>query len=122
MIIIHHAVACAATGDAAGLERLQGELRERLQAGKAPAGEVVVWLAEGFGAFGRNDWEGAIAAFERALPQTVRIGGSRAQRDIVEHTLLAAYLRAGRTDDAHRLIARRTDRHPAVLVAGFDVR
>jgi len=33
-------------------------------------------------------------------------------------TLLAAYLRAGRSDDAKALLARRTARHPSVPVAG----
>jgi tetratricopeptide (TPR) repeat protein len=116
---VHHAVACAAIDDGACLERLIGELSERLAAGKLPAGEVVPRLAEGFAAFARSDWEGAIALFERSLPETVRIGGSRAQRDLVEHTLLAAYLRAGRAEDARRTIARRLDRRPTVNVAGI---
>jgi hypothetical protein len=38
---VHRAVACGATGDSAGLEQLAGELRERLAAGKLPAGQVV---------------------------------------------------------------------------------
>jgi hypothetical protein len=111
---VHRAVACAATGDADGLERLIGELRERLAAGKAPAGRVVATLVEAFRAFAGKDWDAAISLFEQALPETVRIGGSRAQRDLVEHTLVAAYLRAGRADDARRVIARR----PRVNVAG----
>jgi hypothetical protein len=42
------------------------------------------------------------------------VGGSRAQRDLFEHTLLAAYLRAGQTADARALLARRIDRRPSV--------
>ena len=104
---VHHAVACAATGDAAGLERLIGEMRERLAAGKQPAGPGLATLAEAFGAFARSDWNGAISLFEQALPETVRIGGSRAQRDLVAHTMVAAYLRAGRADDARQMMVRR---------------
>ena len=116
---VHRAVACAATGDSAGLERWVGELRECVAAGNLPAGPVVATLAEAFGAFAENDWSGAVALFERALPETVRIGGSGAQRDLVEHMLVAAYLRAGRADDARAMIARRIARKPAVNVAGF---
>jgi len=116
---VHRAVACAATGDAAGLERLIGEMREGLAAGKQPAGQVVATLAEAFGAFARSDWNGAISLFEQALPETVRIGGSRAQRDLVAHTMVAAYLRAGRADDARQMIVRRIERRPSVNVAGF---
>ena len=35
----------------------------------------------------------------------MRIGGSRAQRDLIENTLLAAYLKDGRAADARRLVA-----------------
>jgi hypothetical protein len=38
---VHRAVACAATGDSAGLEQLVLELREHLAAGNLPAGQVV---------------------------------------------------------------------------------
>ena len=116
---VHVAVACAATGDSAALDNLVQEMRERLAAGKLAPGSVVPALAEGFAAFARNDWNGAVRAFEQALPETVRIGGSRAQRDLVEHTLIAAYLRAGRTADAAGLIARREHRKPAVEVSGL---
>jgi hypothetical protein len=47
----------------------------------------------------------------------VRVGGSWAQRDLFEHTLLAAYLRAGRAADAQALLRRRVDRRPSVPVA-----
>lgn len=115
----HAALACVADGDQAGLDRLAGEVRERVAAGKYPAGGVVPTIAAGFAAYAKSDWNGAIGALERALPETVRIGGSRAQRDLVEHTLLAAYLKAGRPEDARALIARRTDRRATVRVAGF---
>jgi Tfp pilus assembly protein PilF len=118
-IDFHRALTCAATGDAEGMERLVSALRERVATGATAAGEVVPTLAEAFGAYARGDLDLAIALLERALPQTVRIGGSRAQRDVVEHTLVAAYLRAGRAGDARRLVASRTGRRPAVNVAGF---
>ena len=116
---VHRAVACAATGDSAALERWVSELRRYMAAGKQPAGSVVATLAEAFGAFAKCDWDGAITLFEQALPKTVLIGGSRAQRDLVELTLVAAYLKAGTADDARQMIARRVERRPAVNVAGF---
>lgn len=116
---VHTAVACAATGDGAGLESLVAGMKERIASGKYAAGSVVPQLAEGFAAFAKQDWNDAIRAFEQALPATVRIGGSRAQRDLVENTLLAAYLRAGRPQDAKKLIERRHDRRPSVHVQGY---
>jgi hypothetical protein len=116
---VHVAVACVADGDFAALERLAGELRERLAAGRLPAGAVVPAIVDGFGAYAKGDWNAAIRHFETTLPETVRIGGSRAQRDLVEHTLIAAYLKAGRPEDARKLVARRADRRATVGVAGF---
>ena len=116
---VHVGLACIADGDFAAAERLTGEVRERIAAGKAPAGTVVPTIVEGFAAYARGDWNGAIRSFEAALPETVRIGGSRAQRDLVDYTLIAAYLKAGRPADARTLVARRTDRRATVEVAGF---
>ncbi len=108
---VHVALACAADGDAANLERILGELRERQAANRLPAGPVVPALVEGFAAFARRDWDGAIRHLESALAETVRIGGSRAQRDLVNYTLMAAHLRAGRAADAQRF-ARRNVKAP----------
>jgi hypothetical protein len=78
---------------------------------------VVPALVVAFGAFARGDWEATIAILAPVFDQHVRIGGSRAQRDLVELTLLAAYQRAGRAGDARALLARRHDRRPSVPVA-----
>jgi len=100
---VHAALALVATGDAEGLQRLVAALRERVAAGRLPPGPVVPDIVEAFGAYGAGDWNGAIRLLEKALPETVRIGGSRAQRDIVARTLFAAYLKAERPDDARRM-------------------
>lgn len=100
---VHIALALVANNDFEGLQRLAAELRERVAAGRLPPGEVVPDLVEAFGAYGAGDWGRTIRLLEEALPETVRIGGSRAQRDIVAKTLFAAYLKAGRPEDARRL-------------------
>jgi len=87
---VHKALAYAATGDALALETLLGQLRERLQAGKLLAGPVVPALAQGFGAFARKDYMMALALLEPCMAQHERIGGSRAQRRLIELTLAAA--------------------------------
>ena len=102
---VHVALACAADGDAAGLERVIKQLREREAAGRLPPGAVAPMLAEAFAACARSDWKRAVELLEAALPETVRIGGSRAQRDLVEFTLRAACVQAGRTPPAGRRAA-----------------
>ena len=104
---VHGMIACIADGDTDALGQRADEIRQRIADGRYPAGEVVIWIAEGFAAYAAGRWSDAIAVLERALPQTVRIGGSRAQRDLVDLTLLAAYLKADRPEAAGRLIERR---------------
>jgi hypothetical protein len=115
---VHCAVALAAAGDGAGLERWIARLREADAQGTAPAGPVTLTVAAAMGAFAGGRYEETIAALAPVLDQLVRVGGSRAQRDLFEHTLLAAYVRAGRPGEARALLARRADRRPSVPVAG----
>jgi tetratricopeptide (TPR) repeat protein len=116
---VHRALACVAADDHDGIAAIVGELQQRAASGRSPAGDVVPRLAVGLAAYGRSDWPATITILEPALAETVRIGGSRAQRDLIENTLLAAYLKAGRVDQAKALVANHTDRRPSVPVAGL---
>jgi tetratricopeptide (TPR) repeat protein len=114
---VHSAAAHAASGDTVALEELSRALSEADRAGRLAAGPVVPALVDAFGAFARGDWDATITILAPVFDQHVRIGGSRAQRDLVELTLLAAYLRAGRAEAARALLARRHDRRPSVPLA-----
>lgn len=116
---VHRALAAVAAGDGEAAARIAAELEERAASGRSPAGEIVPLLARGLAAYGKGDWAGAAAALEAAFAGTVRIGGSRAQRDLIRNTLIAAYIKAGRTADARKLIASQPERRPSVPVAGF---
>ncbi len=113
----HCALAFAATGDTEALERRIRELRHADAEGRVLSGGALTLVAEAFGAFARGDCDTAIRLLAPAVDQFVRIGGSRAQRDLFEHTLLAAYFRADRADEAAALLKRRLDRQPAVPIA-----
>ncbi|MGH7402389.1 MAG: tetratricopeptide repeat protein, partial [Candidatus Rokuibacteriota bacterium] len=115
---VHCAVALAAAGDTEGLAGWVGWLREGLAQGRVPAGPVVPIVAAAMGAFAEGRYQDVIRELAPLVDQLVRVGGSRAQRDLFEHTLLAAYLRAGRAPDARALLARRIDRQPSVPVPG----
>ncbi|MEO8203581.1 MAG: tetratricopeptide repeat protein [Betaproteobacteria bacterium] len=103
---VHSAVAYAASADRDALQSLVAQLREREAAGKLAAGPVVPALAEAFGAYAGRQWDAAVACIEPVLTQHERIGGSRAQRDLIECTLIAALANAGRDADARRLAVR----------------
>jgi len=87
---VHRALAYAATGDGLALETLLGQLKEREKAGKLLAGPIVPHLAEAFDAFARKDYAKAIALIEPHVAEHERIGGSRAQRRLIDLTLAAA--------------------------------
>ena len=54
------------------------------------------------------------------MPERERICGSRAQIDLVEATLLKAYLGAGRLDEARRLTRERRPGPASLSVAGIE--
>ncbi len=107
----HSALAHAMAGDGAMLARLT-------EAPKGPAADTVSPVARGFAAFARQDWDGTIAAIEPILATHERLGGSRAQRDLVEYTMTVALLRTGRTEDAQRFISVR---RPQNATGGFPL-
>ncbi|MDX2159319.1 MAG: tetratricopeptide repeat protein [Hyphomicrobiaceae bacterium] len=94
---VHAALAHAMAGDGEALAQIA-------EAPKGAAAEVVGPIAKAFGAFAREDWAGTIAALEPHMAEHERIGGSRAQRDLVEYALTGALMRAGRAVEAGRLI------------------
>ncbi|MBO6775313.1 MAG: tetratricopeptide repeat protein [Marinibacterium sp.] len=97
---VHAAMAHAMAGQGEALHSIVSDA-------KGPAAEVVCDLAEGFGAFARGDWARAVAAFTPAMSRHERIGGSRAQRDLLEMAMTTALLRQGQGDEARRFLATR---------------
>jgi Tfp pilus assembly protein PilF len=87
---VHRALAYAASADAPALENMLHELHDREEAGKLFAGAIVPHLAEAFDAFARKDYAKAVALIEPHMSEHERIGGSRAQRRLIELTLDAA--------------------------------
>lgn len=93
---VHSALAYALSGDTTAHQTLATQLRDRQAAGKLAAGPIVPALADAFGACARADWSEAARTIEPLLGEHERIGGSRAQRDLIEYTLAAALMKTGR--------------------------
>jgi hypothetical protein len=119
---LHCAIAFAATGDSAALEQRLRELRDLEAAGRAPTGPVARALAEAVAAFARGDHAGAADLMEPVAAGIVRIGGSHAQRELFEDTLLVAWLRSGRLERAQTLLAERLARRPSTRDAAWLAR
>ena len=82
-------------------------MEELAQDGRYPSGSYLPALARGFAALERGDFSGAIEALAPLAGENERIGGSRAQHDLIEFTLLEAYIKANRLEEARRLLSMR---------------
>ncbi len=102
----------------AALDTRTRQLEELAREGRYPSGSYLPELSRGFVAFERGDFPSAIAALARLAGEDERIGGSRAQHDLIEFTLLKAYVEAGRAEEAQRLLGARRPGASGVPVAG----
>ncbi|HEY7435935.1 MAG TPA: hypothetical protein VIE41_12420 [Methylomirabilota bacterium] len=106
----HAALAYAACGDEAALTRMMDNLRALDAQGNPIAGRVVLPLVQGTAAFAAGDHAAALAHFEPVEREMHRIGGSHAQWELFEETMVVCYLELARYDDALRLLRRRLAR------------
>ncbi len=93
----HAAMAYAMTGRTEALEAI-------IANPVGPAGDLVKELATAYQAIAQQDWNAA-ADLALGIADHARIGGSRAQRDLIEHTMTSVMLKLGRAADARRLLA-----------------
>ena len=115
---LHVALAQGIAGDGAGLEARIRQMEDLARDGRYPSGPVIPTAARAFAAFQKRDFGTVIDLLEPLLAQSERIGGSRAQTDLVEFTLLKACVEAGRFEDLRRLVGARRPGAAGVLVAG----
>lgn len=94
----HAALAYAMAGRSEALERI-------IKEAKGPTADLVRSLAEAFGAIAGRNWSQANDFLTKALWDHARLGGSRAQRDLIEYASVGVLLRLGRRDEARRQLA-----------------
>jgi hypothetical protein len=115
---LHVMLAQAVIGDRAGLDTRARQMEELAREGRYPSGSYLPTLTRGFESFEAGDFNGAIKALAPIAAESERIGGSRAQHDLIEFTLLKAYLNADRLEEARRLLGVRRPGASGVPVAG----
>ncbi len=116
----HVALAFAASGDEAALEEWVQAIEELVKVGRYPSGATIPTVARAFAAFQRGDNAATIDLIAPMLPERERMGGSRAQVDLVEATLMRAYLNAGRVAEAQHLLAERRPGPAALPIVGAE--
>ncbi|MCW2767287.1 MAG: pyridine nucleotide-disulfide oxidoreductase [Nocardioides sp.] len=106
-LAMHAAVTLLAIGDAAGLDRLHAWSRRHehptQRAVVAPLAAALALLHAGAASTAADE-------LARLAAATWRLGGSDAQREILEETRIAALIRADRLEEARLLLDRRLDR------------
>ena len=114
-VALHAAVALAATGEAARLAALRRRCADH---GDPVVRTVVATVIDGLEDVLAGQWSQAAAHLDEALPVLVKVGGSAAQREIVEETLIWSLAHAGATDRAAALLDRRIERRASPLDEG----
>jgi tetratricopeptide (TPR) repeat protein len=106
----HAALWAAARHDDATITAMVDKLRELGAKGHPVAASLVLPLVQGIAAFAHGDYDEAIRQIEPIADDIVRVGGSHAQREVFEDTLLGAYLRGSRFYKAEAMLRERLAR------------
>lgn len=107
---VHMAIIAAATGDRAAVEQRVAALTGLIEAGALAAGPVVPAICRAALAFAAEDYATCARILEPVAAEVVRIGGSGAQREMMEDMLLLALMRSGEAVKARAMLDRRLDR------------
>jgi hypothetical protein len=116
---LHVILAHAVMGDAATLDVRVKQMADLALEGRYPSGSYLPELSRAFAAFEQGDFAAAIDVLAPLAGESERIGGSRAQHDLIEFTLLKAYLDANRLEEARSLLSARRRGGSSVPVTGF---
>jgi len=108
----HVAIGLATAEDAEGLRRFAANARDF---GAPGAAELLPDLALGFAAYVEGDHGSASDHLLRRADDFRRLGGSHAQREVLEDTLIHALIGAGRLDEASTRLQGRLDRRPSPI-------
>src|SRR5882757_1575563 len=115
---LHVILAQAVMGDETAPDTRARQIEALAREGRYLSGSYLPTLARGFSAYERGDFSAAIETLSTLVGENERIGGSRAQHDLIEFTLLSAYLRANRLGEARHLLSVRRPGASGVPVLG----
>lgn len=97
---MHAALAHAMAGDGEALAKIT-------ETSRGYAADLVAPLARAWGHVARGDWAEALGQMTPVMADHARLGGSKAQRDLLELTWLLCLMRTGQKDEAKRAAATR---------------
>ncbi len=110
----HAALTFAGGGFVEEMKKMLDGLGKSADDGNALASEVMLPLVNGIDAFAHGAYEDAAGHLDGLVEQLPRIGGSHAQREVFEDTILESYIRAGWFEQAQSLLDTRLRRRTSV--------
>jgi hypothetical protein len=113
-IDVHMAMLAAMTGNWTALQARTADIDIRRASGRLPAGSVVPDICRAARAFAEQDFPACVGILQPVATEVVRIGGSHAQREMIEDTLLVALMKSGEAAKARELLDRRLHRRPSL--------
>ena len=114
----HAVMVFGLAGDHRRAERVLAANRHlTAETNRAAAERAGLALLEGFGSFAAGHPERAVELLIGIRPEAHVVGGSHAQRDVIDLTLIAAAARAGQARLARALVAERAARKPTAEAA-----
>lgn len=111
---VHMALFAAATQNREALAARLVMIEQRLTEGKLPAGPVVPAICRALVAFANENYVACVRELAPVLADVVRIGGSHAQRELIEDTFVVALMRSGELPRARSLLDARLHRRPSL--------
>lgn len=118
----HIGLVYAALGEKEKLDACIAALEKAGREGALPAGTTAADITRAYKAFALEDWSKAIECFEPLMNSVARIGSSKAQRDLVKNTLIAAYVKDDRREDAIAFIGSDALRQPSRPIAHLNAK
>lgn len=116
---VHAMMAFVASGNDGAANRLLAALRaylaneaNRIETNYAVTAQVGLPICEAVQAFGAGKYAAVVNMLLPIRDQIIRFGGSHAQRDVIERTILEAAIRSGNKALAERLVQERLGHRP----------
>ena len=116
----HGALPSIALNDQDDVDAWHDALVEAGQKEKLPAGMIPAELLKAFSSYAKKDWNSVVTTLEPIIDEVIRIGGSRAQRDLIQNTYLSALINDGRIEAARSFLDTQHDRQPTVPLHNFN--
>ena len=116
----HGALPSIALNDQEDINIWHDALIEAGQKEELPAGLVQAELIKAFKSHDQKDWGNVITTLEPITDEVVRIGGSRAQRDLIQNNYLSAFINDGRVETARSFLNKQHGPQPSVPLQNFN--